>query len=85
MNGQAESPGSYSVCEVKDRFWPRTGGNIVSFGTPKFGRLVRSVGISPGAEFEHCVPQEKARILEMDRDIGQDAGTKHFFGFRGSW
>jgi len=66
-------------------FLATRGGNIVSFGTPKFGRLVRSVGISPGAEFEHCVPQEKARILEMDRDIGQGVGTKHFSSFRGSW
>ena len=69
----------------KRSFLATHGGNIVSFGTPKFGRLIRSVGISPEAEFEHCVPQEKARILELDRDIGQGVGTKHFFGFRGSW
>src|SRR5260370_23451007 len=60
MNGPAESPGSYSVSEVKDRFWPRTGGNIVFFGTPRFGRLVCAGGIRLGAEFEDCVPK-KAR------------------------
>jgi hypothetical protein len=49
------------------------------FGTPKFGRLVRSVGISAEAEFEHCVPQEIARIWEIDCDIGQGVGTFLWF------
>jgi len=58
MKGPPESPGSYSVCEVEDRFLA-TRGNIVSFGNPirEIGSLCR---ISPGAESEHCVPKKKA-------------------------
>src|SRR5258708_2737144 len=29
MHGPAESPGSYSVCEVEDRFWPRGAGILL--------------------------------------------------------
>src|SRR5260370_41372629 len=37
MHGPAESPGSYSVCEVEDRFWPRGAGILFLSEHPNSG------------------------------------------------